>query len=90
MEDNMMNQETERSEETEDVSRETLVSDLTAERDSLKTDLENTNSLLKALQEENQKLKESNFSLIRRLDVGSGMTTSPEEMLHNMFSRKGN
>lgn len=75
---------------TEDVSRETLVSDLTAERDSLKTDLDKVSEELKAVREENQKLKESNFSLIRRLDVGSGMTTSPEEILHNMFSRKGN
>lgn len=58
--------------------------DLTAERDSLKTENEALRGQLTAAQESEKKTKEVNYTLSRQLNL-AGPKTDPEELLHEMF-----
>lgn len=69
---------------TEKAEQEKTISDLTAERDSFKTENEKLSATNKELLESEKKLKETNFTLARHLDV-SGETKSAEEILNDMF-----
>ena len=68
----------------EKAENEKVISDLTAERDSYKTENEKLLASNKELQESEKKLKETNFTLARHLDV-SGEQKSAEEILNDMF-----
>lgn len=59
------------------------VIDLTAERDSLKTENEKLSGSVKALTEELKKVKETNYTLARHIDAADQM--DPEEIINNMF-----
>ena len=55
------------------------ISDLEAERDSLKDEQKKTG-------EELQRTKSLNFTLARTIDTSKGKQASAEETLHNMFN----
>lgn len=58
--------------------------DLTAERDSFKTENEDLIKRNKALQEENRKTKELNYTLARKISVEP--KKSAEEIINEMFN----
>lgn len=59
------------------------VDDLTAERDSFKTENEQLQQQLAELKEDNRKTKEMNYTLTRKLSVEPRKTA--EEYLNEMF-----
>lgn len=61
------------------------ISDLTAERDSLKEELTATKEAFDKLQTELQDTKKLNFTLARTIDQGKGAEASPEELMRDMF-----
>ena len=63
------------------------VDDLTAERDSFKTENEQLQQQLAELKEDNRKTKEMNYTLTRKLSVEPRKTA--EEYLNEMFKQKG-
>lgn len=60
------------------------VDDLTAERDSYKTENEQLQQQLAELREDNRKTKEMNYTLTRKLSVEPRKTA--EEYLNEMFT----
>ena len=60
------------------------VDDLTAERDSYKTENEQLQQQLAELKEDNRKTKEMNYTLTRKLSVEPRKTA--EEYLNEMFT----
>ena len=56
--------------------------DVTAERDSLKTDYDKQVTLISELKNELKKTKEVNYSLARQI---TREEKEPEELLHDMF-----
>lgn len=60
------------------------VDDLTAERDSYKTENEQLQQQLTELKEDNRKTKEMNYTLTRKLSVEPRKTA--EEYLNEMFT----
>lgn len=60
-----------------------LVSDLEAERDSFKSENEKLSGSVKALTEELKRVKESNYTLTRRLSIEDEKT--PEEIINDLF-----
>lgn len=66
---------------------EQKVSDLTAERDSLKKELEEKQIILDDNKKELARTKELNYTLARKVDT-SGNKKSFEETLHDIFSKK--
>lgn len=65
---------------------EQKVSDLTAERESLKKELDEVNKLLDGNKKELQATKELNYTLARKVDTAP--KKSFEETLHDIFSKK--
>lgn len=61
------------------------ISNLTAERDSLKEELTATKEAFDKLQTELQDTKKLNFTLARTIDQGKGTEASPEEIMRDMF-----
>ena len=61
------------------------ISDLTAERDSLKEELTATKEAYDKIQVELQDTKKLNFTLARTIDQGKGPEASPEELMRDMF-----
>lgn len=61
--------------------------DLTAERDSLKEELQRTQEDLQKLKDELQETKKLNYTLGRRLDV-SGKQESAEEILAALYKEE--
>lgn len=61
------------------------ISDLTAERDSLKEELTKTKEAFEKMQTELQDTKKLNFTLARTIDQGKGSEASPEELMRDMF-----
>lgn len=61
--------------------------DLTAERDSLKEELQKTQEDLQKLKDELQETKKLNYTLGRRLDV-SGKKESAEEILAALYKEE--
>lgn len=62
---------------------ETSLTDLTAERDSLRTENESLRAEKAKTSEELKKTKELNFTLARKVDTRKA--TDPEEVLHNFI-----
>lgn len=63
---------------------QSTVDDLTAERDSFKTENENLRKELQELRESERKTKEVNYTLSRQLNIGAKKVDA-EELLHEMF-----
>lgn len=63
---------------------QSTVDDLTAERDSFKTENEQLREQIRQLQESERKTKEVNYTLSRQLNIGA-TKKDPEEVLHDMF-----
>lgn len=65
------------------------IAELTAERDSLK----NENDQLRAARDQaitdGQKAREMNYTLSRQLDISAKQAQQPEEILAEMFLKKG-
>lgn len=60
------------------------VDDLTAERDSFRTENERLRNELAELKESERKTKEVNYTLSRQLNVGAKKADA-EQVLHDMF-----
>lgn len=64
--------------------------EITAERDSLKAENEKLLEQTQALTVESQKVRETNYTLSRQLDLTqSGAKQTPEEILFDAFIKKG-
>ena len=63
----------------------TMISDLIAERDSLKTENEKLVGESAALKDDVKKLKETNYTLARHLDTSKEREKSAEQILNEMF-----
>lgn len=64
------------------------ISNLEAERDSLKEENQSLRDKQKKTGEELQSVKRLNFTLARTLDTTKGREVSVEETLHNMFKER--
>ena len=65
------------------------VKELKAERDSLKTENDGLRKQQEALTVETQKVRETNYTLSRQLDLTqAGAAKSPEEMIYDAFIKK--
>lgn len=62
------------------------ISDLEAERDSLREENQSLKDDAKKTGEELQRTKSLNFTLARSLDTSKGAQVSAEETIHNMFN----
>ena len=83
MDENTNNNETNVTLTPEEIAAlQTQVSDLTAERDSLKSELGSKNEELTNIKTELQKTKELNFTLARQTTV---QKQSVEDILNDMF-----
>lgn len=66
------------------------VKELQAERDSLKNENDGLRKQQEALTVETQKVRETNYTLSRQLDLTqAGVAKTPEEVIYEAFIKKG-
>lgn len=65
------------------------ISELTAERDSLLTENQELRAARDAAIADGQKTKELNYTLARQLNIQQDVKKEPEEIMANMFLKRG-
>lgn len=65
------------------------ITELTAERDSLKTENDQLRAARDQAITDGQKAREMNYTLSRQLDIGAKQVKQPEDILADMFLKKG-
>lgn len=65
------------------------ITELTAERDSLLTENKDLRSAKEAAIADGAKAREMNYTLSRQLNLGQQAAKQPEDILANMFLKKG-
>lgn len=68
-----------------DIDDSIKIDDLIAERDSLKTELEQIKQEQKLILSELKKTKEVNFTLARQTSVSDQVNKAPEDLINEMF-----
>lgn len=65
------------------------ITELTAERDSLKFENDQLRAARDQAITDGQKAREMNYTLSRQLDIGAKQAKQPEDILADMFLKKG-